>query len=154
MNELIALPVPWMISPSAPDLEVTSHENGDTIVLASIALPAERKPPSVLAGAVRITLAAGLWVRVAPTLLDSDIPERFRKMEIDRSIFKAQWISSGICPDPGIYRVENSAWLAEEKLAVGKWKHFLIHGHDSWAEILAVDCTWEFVEENTGEVAF
>ena len=54
--------------------------------------------------------------------------------------FQEHWMSTGFCPDPGLYEVQESQWR-EEVGAAGK--HYLIRGHDAYLEILADDWSWE-----------
>lgn len=53
------------------------------------------------------------------------------------------WLESGHCPTPNFYRVENSHWLKEFN-STG-YEHYLIRGHDAYAEVVAKGWKWEEV---------
>lgn len=53
-----------------------------------------------------------------------------------------EWRRTSICPDPGMYEIENSPWLRE--LNFPEDRHFLILGHDAYVEVLAEDWKWEY----------
>jgi hypothetical protein len=59
--------------------------------------------------------------------------------------FRQQWGRTSICPDPGMYEVENSTWLQETGASDEGLKHYLIIGHDVYIEILASSWQWEFI---------
>lgn len=103
---------------------------------------------------VRVVFESGLWVKLSPAYSDKEViqdaifdwsavPGRWSHEGdiyelLKRS--KEEWLRSGICPDPNIYEVENSQWLDETGAANDKhtqWKHFLILGHDAYAEVIA-----------------
>lgn len=55
-----------------------------------------------------------------------------------------QWLESGICPDPGIYLVENAPWLPEvlaEEYHNGL-KQYLLCGHDTSIDAIAESVEW------------
>ena len=52
------------------------------------------------------------------------------------------WLSTGICPDPSMYEVRGSKWLAELQLAEGEWRHYILLGHDDYVEVVARDWRW------------
>ncbi|SKC08469.1 hypothetical protein [Luteibacter sp. 22Crub2.1] len=55
----------------------------------------------------------------------------------------AQWRTTGICPDPGVYEVQHSIWLRELGLDRRSLRHIIILGHDDYLEIIADDWQWE-----------
>jgi hypothetical protein len=65
---------------------------------------------------------------------------------------EAEWIRTGVCPDPWFYYSTDSAWLRSER---GAWAHrqrgpygpedavhFLLDGRDGYIEILATGFSW------------
>jgi len=59
--------------------------------------------------------------------------------------FQSLWMKSGNCPDPCAYMVESSQWV--NRLALHDFKHFLIQGHDAYAEVLARGWKWEEIQK-------
>ena len=103
---------------------------------------------------LRVEFESGLWVKLSPAHSDkevvedarfdwSGVPGRWSHGEdiyefLERS--KEEWLRSGICPDPNIYEVEESQWLDETEARHDghkQWKHFLVLGHDAYAEVIA-----------------
>ena len=69
----------------------------------------------------------------------SDKPEI--KLSNHQDVFRF-WAENSIHPNPGIYLIKNSNWLAELDYGnIGKLnlKHYLITGYDSYLEVLAQD---------------
>lgn len=52
------------------------------------------------------------------------------------------WRTNGSCPDPAMYEVDGSRWLASTKDGVGS-RHYILLGHDDYVEIIARDWKWE-----------
>jgi hypothetical protein len=107
---------------------------------------------------IRIVFENGLWARLSPAHSDKEVVEdclfdwsavrgRWSQGEdiyefMNRT--REEWVRSGICPDPNIYEVEGSHWLDETRAANDrhkKWRHYVIQGHDAYAEIIAEGCT-------------
>jgi hypothetical protein len=65
---------------------------------------------------------------------------------------EAEWLRSGLCPDPGVYFSGDSGWLATsrrswaERQRTGRSPHdavhFLLDGRDGYVEILAAGFSW------------
>lgn len=54
------------------------------------------------------------------------------------------WIRTGTCPDPRMYEVLGSPWLAQLNLANPlPWHHYLMLGHDEYIEVVSRNWTWE-----------
>ena len=107
---------------------------------------------------VKIEFQDGLWSRFSPAFSDREIlnPKKFDFSLIPYSDppsdvgtwlrdFQSLWLKAGNCPDPRAYIVESSAWIDELRLE--GFKHFLVEGHDAYAEILARDWKWEEVRK-------
>jgi hypothetical protein len=103
---------------------------------------------------VRISFKNGLWVRVNPAHSDTEVVDESMfdwsqvsgRWKTGEDIFdyfkrdKESWRQTGICPDPGFYEIQSSRWLDETGASDDrstKWKHFLVLGHDSYAEVIA-----------------
>jgi len=57
--------------------------------------------------------------------------------------FQNSWLRSGKCPDPRVYEVKNSRWIAGLGRPAEQWRHIVIEGHDSYVEVIARGWTWE-----------
>ena len=146
-SQLLALPVPWMISPSVSGIVVRTIENDNT----EVEVDAE-----MLEGTARIAIVfrSGQWVRMAPADSDaSTLPEaKFDHAQIPASKialtasyprdFRELWVQLGSCPDPGFYEVKESPWLTEANAARFGCRHFVVCGRDMWLEVLALDYSW------------
>ena len=63
---------------------------------------------------------------------------------IDDWLIRSQqeWMETRVCPNPGVYVVENSDWNVGPDKGRYNLKHFLILGDSISIEILAQDCSW------------
>ncbi|MDQ1922184.1 hypothetical protein [Massilia pseudoviolaceinigra] len=76
------------------------------------------------------------WSCVSGYLQSDETVENYLKR------FQQEWDKTKICPNPGVYVIENSDWdggLDRERFDL---KHFLILGDFCFIEILAKNCTW------------
>ena len=64
---------------------------------------------------------------------------------------RARWVSTGRCPDPGVYQVESSAWLVEAGAARFGCRHYVVVGHDMWIEVLCLGLSWRFCGDASAE---
>lgn len=64
--------------------------------------------------------------------------------DIDDWLIRSQqeWMDTRICPNPGVYVVENSDWNVGPEKERYNLKHFLILGDSVSIEILAQNCSW------------
>jgi hypothetical protein len=60
---------------------------------------------------------------------------------------EAYWLQTGLSPNPGMYEVEGSDWLAELGCEGRNLHHYLILGHDEFVEVLAEGWRWEEGQE-------
>ncbi len=96
------------------------------------------------------------WFRRSPQYSDSEV---IRETDYDWSCvpgvirdhesvtdwrirFLKEWNDSRICPNSGVYVVENSDWDVGPDKARFNLNHFLIVGESCFIEILAKGCTW------------
>lgn len=78
------------------------------------------------------------WSAVASTRLPGETVEQnvLRTREL--------WLSTGVCPDPSMYKVSHSPWLMKEKLGHGAgWRDYLLLGHDEYVEVIAKGWDWQ-----------
>lgn len=113
--------------------------------------------PSGVYHQVRVVFRDGYWLRLSPgfsesQVLDeqaydwSDVPGRLLPNESTREALervRSQWLQTGICPNPRMYEVGHSRWLAELKLdRRAEWRHYLIAGSEAYIEVIARDWQW------------
>ncbi|MBI1191035.1 MAG: hypothetical protein GC200_10190 [Tepidisphaera sp.] len=105
---------------------------------------------------VRIQLIGHVASRMLPAFSDSKVldPSRFTLAAVNNlgyaqdpsgyaKRFRDAWIATGICPDPGVYEVRGSAWLAECGIEEG-YAHLVVRGHDVFVEAIASRWSWRF----------
>ena len=95
---------------------------------------------------IRISFRNGCASRLTPITdrywfealgrVEGDIPS-------DRDDFRVKWRADGICPDPQMYEIINSAWVASFAGKLQPVRHWIICGCESYVEVLAEDWTWE-----------
>lgn len=75
----------------------------------------------------------------------SGLPVRLMETEgrplQDAQVFHDQWNETGVCPDPGFYRIEESPLLARLCTRGERLTHWLLSAHDEELHILGR--TWE-----------
>lgn len=152
-GRLVVVPVPWMVSPSVPELRISIAENGHTVVRVDVGSLPAHVDASLETRGVEVTFHHGQWVRTYPAIDDID---PIREHTFDSSSipygaddapdalyrFREAWAQSGVCPDSRFYEVTGSTWIADENAARFGCRHFVIVGHDIWMELLAVDYEW------------
>jgi hypothetical protein len=144
------LSVSWMASPSVPQLKMVTLE-ADVNISADLELTA-----TYVDGAqsrVRVSFRRGDWVKWSPAYADAEVvreqaydwtevPRLSAGSDFPASLRRRQedWTRTGICPDPRIYEVGNSPWLAEIPWSTSggeDYHHYLVLGHDAYVEVLA-----------------
>lgn len=122
----------------------------------------EFKPTSMTTRApfrmVRVNFVDGYQVRIRPSASDLEVipenaydwsavsssllPNETIEQNVERT--RSSWLKTEICPDPGMYEVQNSPWLTNEieKQSAGL-RHYIILGHDEYIEVLAKGWAWE-----------
>jgi hypothetical protein len=74
---------------------------------------------------------------ISPTVRDISQRERW----------EAEWLQTGVCPDPRFYFSRDSRWLEAERqrngAALRAATHFVLDGRDGYVEILAAGFTWQ-----------
>jgi len=158
-GKLSAVEVPWLVSPSVPEIRVTVEENNDAVATFDVAVLPENDPlaAELVSRRVEVHFKAGQWLRTYPAIDDANVvpPDLFDWGEIQLSgddvakedhliEFRKRWIATGVCPNPGIYEVRSSTWLAESRADRFKCKHFVVVGHDMWIEVLCKGISWRW----------
>jgi hypothetical protein len=160
-GRLLVVPVPWMVSPSVPELRIKTIENAGTqVALDVLALDGAGDDSSeLISRGVEVGFGHGQWVRTYPAASDRDpIPgDLFDRGSLGTGAdlgdpdawlrrFRVQWRDQGNCPDPGFYEVAESAWISEVNAARFGCQHFVLAGHDLWMEVLCMGFTWRWTE--------
>ena len=124
-----------------------------------ISIPSfEETPPPATAPfhLVRIVFGRGHWVKLFPSVSETHVVPHedydwsaFPAMRPGEVLHEAlarrrkQWLKTGISPNPGMYEVKDSPWLASTGLAAqAQWKHYLLTGCDGGVEVLAQGWEW------------
>jgi hypothetical protein len=159
-GRLQVVAVPWMVSPSVPEMRISIVENGHTRVALDVAILPSRpdEEPGLVNRGVEIHFEHGQWVRTQPAASDTDPlpPDLFDRSavafgdvgdDIDGWMrrFRAEWEREGTCPDPRFYEVLESHWLVEEKAHRFGCRHFALVGHDLWMEVLCKSFEWHWI---------
>ncbi len=77
------------------------------------------------------------WSDVGSSLMPNEsIEENFRRT-------RDLWLTTGVCPDPGMYEVRNSSLLLEYAQQSSELRHYIMLGHDEYIEVLAKGWNWE-----------
>ena len=152
-NKLIPVAVPWKVSPSISGIHICIEEDGDCVVRCEAY---SRLEPNPWSGRVSLLLGAAGWVRTYPLVGGRDtLPERgFDSSALPNHLspeqFVAEWVACCQCPDPGVYQVAESLWLAETNGQKWSLEHFVVSGRDMWFECLSRSFAWEKIERQPG----
>lgn len=167
-GKLRAMSVPWMVSPSVPEMRISIVENGHSVVLLDAAVL-----PSLLADSehlanrgVEVQFEHGQWVRTHVAASDANVLPRdlfdwsaveFANVaaeDVDgwTRAFRAEWMRRGDCPDPRFYEVLDSRWVREENAQRFGCRHFVLVGHDLWMEVLCTTTTWRWKNGGPGRL--
>ena len=165
VNRAQPVSVPWMISPSVSDLQISLREDGDAAVLAEIArLPPTGDPNGELDNCrVEIRFLSGQWLRANPSASDqevipagifdwSDVPFRGDQGPPSNTFledFRARWTLNETCPDPGVYEILSSRWLLDAGATRFGCRHFVVKGHDLWIEVLSRGMSWRWTDDSS-----
>ena len=105
---------------------------------------------------VQLEFSDCMQVRQTPAFADAEVlqedaydwslvPSNMREDEtVEACIQRIHdlWLATGACPDPGMYEVEGSPWLA----SLGHprdARHFVVLGHDDYLEVIASGWRWK-----------
>ena len=102
-------------------------------------------------GKVVIEFGALGGLRLSPQLSEAGLldPGRFDLSRLPGQREARQggtWSAGGWCPDPRLYRVENSDWLPSLTGASSELRHWLLLGHSAMLEVAAERMTWRKVD--------
>lgn len=106
---------------------------------------------------INLLFEAGVYARFCPSFSDREVvqveifdwSEVRGRQQLGETIsawkerFLSEWLDTSICPNPRMYEVQSSLWLAEVWPDVANFKHFLLLGHDVYVEVIAQGWRWE-----------
>lgn len=107
---------------------------------------------------VKIAFVEGRAAKTLPAVADAEVVReddydwsaipgtRMSGETVEQNVVRTRelWLHSGVCPDPAMYEVVPSQWLAEEKLDPSAgWHHYLLLGHDEYVEVIAKGWDWQ-----------
>ena len=106
---------------------------------------------------VKISFSGGRTMRTTPAFSDgevieedaydwSSVPGDLRPGEDaknNRERRNRYWLETGTSPDPGVYEVAGSPWLAELGEDAEGLHHYMILGNDDYVEVLAEGWSWQ-----------
>jgi hypothetical protein len=128
--------------------------------LAVIAAPGEFETSQSARGAphrlVKVSFDDATYARLSPAFSDSEvIPEAQydwsnvpggvmpeESAETNVANFAQLWEEKSLCPDPRMYEVRNSGWIRDVGADSGVWRHYILLGHDEYAEVIARGFEW------------
>lgn len=158
-GRLQVIAVPWMVSPSVPEMRVSVVESGHARVALDVAVFPDRPDEALVNRGVEIHFEHGQWVRTHSAASDADplppdlfdrsaIGPRGPTQDVDDWLrrFRAEWRRNVNCPDPHFYEVLASTWIVEEGAQRFGCRHFVLVGHDMWVEVLSMSATWRWTE--------
>ncbi len=143
--QLIPVTVPWMIDASTPYLRLEAAE-GEEAVLRFAAQFRVRHDGEPAGGSDSVKVVDSPYASAPSRAAAPDAPYR-----LVRATFRpgGAWArlapahSGRSPPDPRMYEVQDSEWLAGLGRAARGLKHFIALGHDVVAEVLASTWSWE-----------
>lgn len=169
--QLKALEVPWMVSPSLPELCLKTEDVDGRLsaTVSFVGFFGEGTSTCVRWGMYRrieVVFVDVLYARLFPEFSAVDqqridgydwsrIPE-FRDASggfegsIERT--RVAWHESKICPSPSSYIVEGSDVIRSLNLSSGEFSHVLFMGHDFNVEVIAKCWDWRIVGEELSSV--
>jgi hypothetical protein len=164
-GKLNIVELPWKISPSISDFRIEIVENGDAAISAEAAVLPQHNPLTEALENRRVVMvfSGGQWVWTRPAFSDSTVipPHLFEGYDdgylpgqsINEFLLESRkkWVASGLCPRPGVYRVENSVWLEEENASRFGCRHYVLEGHDMWIEVIAKSFEWRWSGPSTAQ---
>lgn len=155
--------VPWMFTPSGPGLTLTCDEEPWAVHVTAYAFfgpLAEswlKGQDAVDPGyhSIRIDFLHAGWSHFSPIFAERDPIERARfdwsqvpfSGPVDMTKdwlgeYNQEWRARGACPNSSAYEVLGSSWSQEPRVARFGLRHFILVGHDAYAEVLAKDWKW------------
>ncbi len=150
---LKALKVPWFVSPSVSAMLMKCEENGNAVIYVNAFLGkhCSENPDR----RVKLTFHPAIYCAMFPSESDLDVIGENKydwsyisgmklqneSIEERQKRFEREWMVSGVCPDPHIYKVYNSP--LNFKYAK-EFNNYLIIGADGYIEVIAENCVWEY----------
>ena len=154
LAQIECIELPWMISTSVSNFQMTVVENGNCQLLLDTFWGHNVSESQYRRVALEFSDVAATHYGVFrndnerggkeafdwPNELSS--PRNAQEFQDWFEAKAAKWESTGICPDPNFYRVTGSQWIAEY---FEQPEHFLLCGCDAFIEILALKFSWSEV---------
>jgi len=154
LQKLVPVKVPWKITSATPFLTVRVAEFEPEMV-SFIALfnttngMVERRVTVTFNEIVLIGLRTG---NESPPIDESEYDwsntlqgrQQNGNFDLKYEEFEREWISSGYCPDPHMYKVLNSKWTIPYGNNIGMdYTHYLFVGEMTCMDVLAKGWKWE-----------
>lgn len=153
--------LPWRVWPWGLTL---THSDTDTVpdcVVQFGALVARSDPPFESIW-VRVDFELGGFARTTPHRDDEDLRaasgyditplSQYDGLTGGDEQETAEWLRTGLCPDPGLYFASDSSWLASVRQSwaaaqrtsrtANEAVHFVIDGRDGYVEVIAAGFSW------------
>lgn len=148
--------VPWMISTSVSNINISAVENGECRLLVDTFWGRHCAEAQYRRVAIDFLQVAAIyysvfrsdneyggrgpidWSKVQATKPTTDV-------ELDAWLYSKakRWETTGVSPDAHFYRIVGSKWVDEY---FGQPQHFLLCGHDAFVEVLAGGYEWSQIE--------
>lgn len=151
LAQIEIIELPWMISTSVSNLQLTVVENGDCQLLLDTFWGHHVDGAKFRRVALQFSGVAATNYAVFRSDSERGGKETFdwpEALSSPRGALEfqewlearaARWKSAGVCPDPKFYQANGSGWAAEFG---GQPKHFLLCGCDAFVEVLATEYSW------------
>jgi hypothetical protein len=167
--KLIPAKVPWNISLAVPNIAVRLEELG-LLEIEFGAYYLTKSPvqhptkDDIALKAIVVTFPRHHWgwVRVNPpygeqgVIAEDDydwsaLPVQRENDSIDSYLNRRMqaWLTTGLYPDPNVYKVQDSVWLKEMNAAQFNLQHYIFLGEDMYVEVLGRDWLWKVREDDT-----
>jgi hypothetical protein len=106
---------------------------------------------------VRVVFGKAHWLRLSPGVSESQVLDEAAydwsavpsSLGAGETVYenvqrvRALWLETGVCPDPRMYEVKFSPWLAELRLSQAEgWSHYLLAGSEGYLEVIAQGWEW------------
>ncbi|MEP7285989.1 MAG: hypothetical protein ABI947_09495 [Chloroflexota bacterium] len=169
--KLTPVKVPWQISSAVPAVKLTVYAEARVVIEFAAIIwheakgakqSVEDKTYDQFEERIIVTFEHAFWVRVHPTISDAE-PIDYEKYDTSAlgplhinskeaytylDEYRTKWLTSGICPDSGMYEVEGSDWIpSEDAFLKDGYKHYLLVGQELYYDIFGKK--WQWSSEGT-----
>jgi hypothetical protein len=156
---LVAIDVPWMVSPSISALHAVFEQDGDAVVSINVFVPdginPQHEPYDPSNPRVTLLFLSAGWAKMCPVddnqdpflelgfLLDPTTNEALEAGDYLHNLNRL-WQTAQRCPLPGVYETRNSQWLSSIGPRGNGLRHYVVFGRGAALEILATQLTWSY----------